>query len=190
MISKLIMYAKAFRSCIHLRYSLANFIGFFLPKFFSGIIRAKTYRIAGFDIGKGSFIMGNIELLSGSPNFYRNLKVGSNTLISTNVTINLDAKVVIEDFVTISPFVRIYTGTHTVGNSGHRCNKPINKPVIIGRGSWIALGATILPGVTIGQGSIVAAGSVVTKDVPPDSFVTGVPAQVKSILSGGLPVQV
>ncbi|MEI7555189.1 acyltransferase [Candidatus Chlorohelix sp.] len=134
--------------------------------------------------------MGNVELLSGSPDFYRNLKVGSNTLISTNVTINLDAKVVIEDFVTLSPFVRIYTGSHNVGNSEHRCNKPVNKPVIIGRGSWIALGATILPGVTIGRGSVVAAGSVVTKDVPPNSFVTGVPAEVKRILPSGLPVQI
>ncbi|WP_341468067.1 acyltransferase [Candidatus Chlorohelix allophototropha] len=134
--------------------------------------------------------MGNVELLSGNPDFYKNLKIGSSTLISTNVTINLDDKVVIEDYVTLSPFVRIYTGTHTIGNSGHRCNKPLYKPVTIGRGSWIALGAIILPGVTIGRGCVVAAGSVVTKDVPPDSFVAGVPAEVKKVLTNSLPVSI
>jgi acetyltransferase-like isoleucine patch superfamily enzyme len=42
---------------------------------------------------------------------------------------------------------------------------------------WIGANATILPGVTIGSGSIVAAGSVVTKPVPPNAIVAGVPAK-------------
>ena len=37
--------------------------------------------------------------------------------------------------------------------------------------------AIILPGVTIGPNALVAAGAVVTKDVPPDSAVGGVPAR-------------
>jgi len=43
---------------------------------------------------------------------------------------------------------------------------------------WIGANSTILPGVTIGEGSIVAAGSVVTRDVPPNVIVAGVPASV------------
>jgi acetyltransferase-like isoleucine patch superfamily enzyme len=43
---------------------------------------------------------------------------------------------------------------------------------------WIGTNATILPGVTIGRGSIVAAGSVVTKSVPPNVIVAGVPARL------------
>jgi acetyltransferase-like isoleucine patch superfamily enzyme len=35
-----------------------------------------------------------------------------------------------------------------------------------------------MPGTTVGKGSIVAAGAIVTRDIPPDSLVAGVPAKV------------
>ncbi len=60
---------------------------------------------------------------------------------------------------------------------------PIHKEVHIGDNCWIGAGAIILPGVTIGNGSVVAAGSVVTKDVPDDVMVAGVPAIVKKYLN-------
>jgi acetyltransferase-like isoleucine patch superfamily enzyme len=43
---------------------------------------------------------------------------------------------------------------------------------------FIGYNAIVLPNVTIGPNAIVAAGAVVTKDVPPDSIVAGVPARV------------
>ena len=52
------------------------------------------------------------------------------------------------------------------------------QPVVIGRNCWIGGNAYILGGVTIGDNSIVAAASVVTKSVPPNSLVGGVPARV------------
>ena len=51
-------------------------------------------------------------------------------------------------------------------------------PVKIGNAVWIGAHATILPGVSIGNGAIVAAGAVVTKDVPENTVVGGVPAKV------------
>lgn len=45
-------------------------------------------------------------------------------------------------------------------------------------GASIGSSATILGGVTIGENAIVGAGSVITKDVPPNSIVVGVPARV------------
>ena len=42
-------------------------------------------------------------------------------------------------------------------------------------------GCTILPGITIGERSFIAAGAVVTKDIPPRSFVVGVPGRVSRL---------
>ena len=52
------------------------------------------------------------------------------------------------------------------------------KPVMIGDDVWIGANAVILPGVTIGHHVVVAAGAVVTKDVPDNSVVAGVPAKL------------
>jgi len=51
-------------------------------------------------------------------------------------------------------------------------------PIKIGDRVWIGTGAIILDGVTIGAGAVIGAGSVVTKDIPENAIVAGVPAKV------------
>ena len=51
-------------------------------------------------------------------------------------------------------------------------------PTLVKKGASIGSSATILSGVTIGENAIVGAGSVVTKDVPDNTVVAGVPAKV------------
>ena len=51
-------------------------------------------------------------------------------------------------------------------------------PIVLGKRVWVGSNSTILQGVTIGDNSIVAAGAVVTKDVPANTIVGGVPAKI------------
>ena len=51
-------------------------------------------------------------------------------------------------------------------------------PTLVRKGASIGTSATILCGVTIGERAIVGAGSVVTRDVPADVIVAGVPARI------------
>jgi len=69
--------------------------------------------------------------------------------------------------------------THTKPLTYHRnlIESSVN-PIVIGESAWISIGVTILPGVKVGNGSIVASGSVVTKDVPENVMVAGVPAKI------------
>jgi len=170
----------------HCKFALANLVSGLLPDFVSGVVRGRMYRLAGFDIGPGGFIMGYLELNSGLPGFYRKLVIGPGVIIGNHVTINLDATVFLGKSVSIGPYVRMYTGTHQIGpGSQRRHGRVLTKPVTVEDGAWIGLGAMILPGVTVGRGSIVGAGAVVTGDVPPNSYVEGNPAQVVRELPWG-----
>jgi len=57
-------------------------------------------------------------------------------------------------------------------------NEIPSAPIVIGDDVWIGARCQILKGVHIGARSIIAAGSIVTKDVPEDCIVAGVPAKV------------
>lgn len=172
-------YLPSLRHGFHLKLRLANAICGLFPDFVSGVVRGRLYRLVGFDVGEGAFIMGNLELVGTRPQFYAQLMIGAEASIGNHVTISLDAPVHLGRKVSIGPYVLIYTGTHQIGpGSQRRMGQVVPRPVTIESGSWVGLGAIVLPGVTIGHGSIVAAGAVVTADVPPNSYVEGNPARV------------
>lgn len=77
----------------------------------------------------------------------------------------------------IGPGTLISTVNHPLTPMGRRQHLGIAKPVRIGNDVWIGGNVTILPGVTIGNNVVVAAGAVVTKDIPDNTLVVGVPAK-------------
>jgi len=52
------------------------------------------------------------------------------------------------------------------------------RPVEVGSNVWVGYGACVLRGVRVGDNAIVGTNSVVTKDVPANAVVAGVPARI------------
>ncbi len=87
--------------------------------------------------------------------------------------------------ITLGNNVHITSGvrfiTHDGGTLILRKEVPdleITKPIKVGNDVYFGINSIIMPGVTIGNRCIIAAGSVVTKDVPDNSIVAGIPAKV------------
>lgn len=122
---------------------------------------------------RGSIHVGNyVYMNSVSMRIDYNLKIGSHCMFGPNVNL-WDTK------------------SHPVdpGERHRQCeyiahNGPIDSyqagggDITIGDDVWIGMNCTVMGGVTIGHGSVVAAGSVVTKSVPENVLVGGVPAKV------------
>lgn len=110
------------------------------------------------------------------------INYGKHTKIGKNVFINFDCVfldlggITIEDNVQIAPKVSLLTESHPLNPSERQ--SLIQKPIHIKKNAWIGANATILQGVTIGENAVVAAGSVVTKDVPDNVVVGGIPAKI------------
>jgi acetyltransferase-like isoleucine patch superfamily enzyme len=123
------------------------------------------------------------------PPFYTeggaNIRVGRKVFINQCCTIYDMGGVEIGDLVMIGPNVNIITASHPLEPSKRRAYVEA-KPIVIEKNVWIATAVTILGGVTIGENSVIGAGAVVTKDVPANCFVAGVPAKVIRSLEDSL----
>lgn len=104
-----------------------------------------------------------------------NLHIGKNVYINSNSLFTDLGGIYLDDNVLIAPNVTIVSVNHHQEPENRR--NLILKPVHIKKNAWIGASATIAPGVTIGENSIVGAGAVVTKDVPDNTIVAGVPAK-------------
>ena len=107
----------------------------------------------------------------------RNLRFGRNVFVNHNCTAMDLGGIAIDDDVMIGPNVQLISSGHPLDPATRR-RQITTAPIHIGRGAWIAAGATVLQGVTVGDDAVVAAGAVVTKDVPPRTLVAGVPARI------------
>jgi acetyltransferase-like isoleucine patch superfamily enzyme len=131
---------------------------------------------------EGHIVMGNrvafqniesrtwLRALNGST-----LTIGHRAYINSGVTITSKVG------ITIGNDVKIATNAAISDTGGHELVSGLGvelATVNIGDNVWIGRAAFVLPGVSIGDNSIVAAGAVVTRNVPPNTLVAGVPAKV------------
>ncbi|MFC6276334.1 sugar O-acetyltransferase [Psittacicella hinzii] len=108
--------------------------------------------------------------------FGANIHFGEEVFINTNVIFTDLGGIYLGNKVLIEPRVNLITVNHHPEPSKRR--GLILAPIHIHDNAWIGAGATILPGVTVGENAIVAAGALVTRDVPANCIVAGVPAKV------------
>lgn len=119
------------------------------------------------------------------PPFYadcgKNIHIGKQVFINMGCKFQDQGGIYIGDGALIGHNVVLATLNHA--KSPKDRGTMIPAPIHIGKHVWIGSNSTILPGVTIGDGAIVVAGAVVSKDVPENAIVGGVPATILRYLN-------
>jgi acetyltransferase-like isoleucine patch superfamily enzyme len=157
-----------------------------------------TDEIKGFHsetiIGEGSIIRSGTVIYSGVK-IGRNLDCGHNALIREHTEIGENVYILpgtqIHSDVTIGDNVRVYgfisnrsiieQSASVLGLLLHAYREGkggvIEEAPIVKKGAVVGMGTILIGGVKIGENSIVGAGAVVTKDIPPNRIVVGIPAK-------------
>lgn len=107
--------------------------------------------------------------------FGKNITVGENVFINACCHFQGHGGVTLGDGCQIGHNVVFATLNHGLSPEERPITYPA--PIVLERNVWVGSNATILQGVTIGENAVVAAGAVVTRDVPANTIVGGVPAK-------------
>jgi len=147
----------------------------------------------------GPFFLGKrLELKiepRGEIRFGRFVWIGDGTKIRCHEgVVEIEEKTVMGQECTISAYQRVRIGEQCViadramfidfDHGIVEVERPIRlqgiykRDVEVGNNVWIGYGACILRGVSVGDNSVIGTNSVVTKDVPANAIVGGVPARI------------
>ena len=155
---------------------------FFLPDIpFIMRFRGWLYSFGMKQCGKNFQVSHNVIL-----NGLEGMKVGNNVFINNNNIFIVTSGITINDNVIIGPSCVFSSSNHIYRNGSFRFAKGEGRPVVVGKGSWIAANCTILAGAIIPEESIVAAGAVYN-EIQPAKLISkavygGVPAKfIKSL---------
>jgi len=135
------------------------------------IFHRDLVNLYGCHVGAGTKIGAFVEIQKGAT-IGRRCKVSSHTFVCEGVTI--------EDDVFVGHGVMFINDPYPRATVDGKLQTEADWTVVptrVCRGASIGSGAAILCGVTIGERALVGAGAVVTRDVPADATVAGVPAR-------------
>jgi acetyltransferase-like isoleucine patch superfamily enzyme len=108
------------------------------------------------------------------------VSIGDKTVLGQECTISAYQHVSIGEQCILADRVMLIDFDHNVAESERpiRVQGIYKRDTRVGNNVWIGHAAQILRGVTVGDNAIVGAGAVVTKDVPANAVVGGVPARI------------
>lgn len=153
---------------------------FLVNKIFVGTshfaVKRKLLNAAGIITGENTKVVGPIECTG-------KLTIGSDCWIGKNFKVNGNRCVQIGNNCDIAPEVTFQTGGHLIGTSERRAGKGCKFSQSVGDGTWIGGRSTILNETKIGNSCVIASCACVTKNVPDNSLVGGVPAKLIRELS-------
>lgn len=153
----------------------------------SQIILSDNSNPSNIQLGEYVTLYGTLQSQSGGT-----IRMGDYTRLGNGSVIRCLKNVIIGSYTAIADNVVISdNGNHPIDPTFRRKMKEDaldgdmrlwkhseSAPIIIGENVWVCEGARINRGVTIGDNAIIAAGAIVTKDVPANSIVAGIPAKV------------
>jgi UDP-2-acetamido-3-amino-2,3-dideoxy-glucuronate N-acetyltransferase len=136
------------------------------------IFQPDLVNLYGCTIGDDTKVGAFVEIQKNA-SIGKRCKISSHTFICEGVTV--------EDEVFVGHGVMFINDIYPRATAGGALQTEADwkvVPTTVKRGASIGSGAVILAGVTIGEGAMVGAGAVVTKDVPANTVVKGVPARL------------
>lgn len=152
---------------VHLRFAFLPF--YFITKLINGLILLlntfsnEFLKTRLLHCGKGVRLNGKMTIICPGK-----LHIGNNVHINNGAYIRASGGVSIGDNCHISRNLVLYSQNHNYQDELlPYSSKFQNKPVKIGKNTWIGTNVKIKPGVEIGEGAIIGIGTVVGEDVEP-----------------------
>ena len=103
------------------------------------------------------------------------LEIGDDVYIGGGTSIEVRQAIVIGDRVRIGPFCKLLDNhQHRIGD---RLDRPPSQAVVVEAEAELGARVILLPGARVGRRTLVQSRSVITRRVPPDVIMAGVPAR-------------
>ena len=159
---------------------IANLLLLILPPTRFFLLKRLILLATGVKVGVGTRVCGGVQFFGGGK-----VIIGKECWIGLNARFYTSVDTVIEigDCCDIAPDTTFMTGSHLIGHTSRRAGSGYGKSISVGKGTWIGMRTTVLPGSEIGDGCVVGAGTLVLgRKYNEDCLYAGIPASMKKVL--------